>query len=57
MVDARMPKRLTSWPQPLLPPEHEARPQGGRRTIGHDLVLKIIGFALVAGCHCRDVSK
>lgn len=57
MADARMPEKFYELARPLLPAEREPGPQGGRRTIGHYSVLKVIWFVLVTGCRWKDVPK
>lgn len=57
MADARMPERFYELARPLLPPEREPGPQGGRRPVDHYSVLKVIWFVLVTGCRWKDVPK
>lgn len=57
MADARMPEEFYELARPLLPPEKEVGPQGGRPSIGHYEVLKVIWFALVTGCRWKDVPR
>ena len=57
MADARMPEKFYEMARPLLPPEREPGPQGGRRPIEHYIVLKVIWFVLVTGCRWKDVPK
>ena len=57
MADARMPEEFYELARPLLPPEQEVGPQGGRPPIGHYEVLKVIWFALVTGCRWKDVPR
>ena len=57
MADACMPERFYEFAQPLLPPEKEPGPQGGRRAVKHYTVLKVIWFVLVTGCRWKDVPK
>lgn len=57
MADARMPEKFYELAQPLLPPEREPGPEGGRRSIGHYHVLKVIWFVLVTGCRWKDVPQ
>jgi transposase len=57
MADARMPDEFYELAQPLLPPEQEPGPQGGRRPVGHYQVLKVIWFVLVTGCRWKDVPR
>lgn len=55
MADARMPEKFYELALPMLPPEREPGPEGGRRPIGHHRVLKVIWFVLVTGCRWKDV--
>jgi len=55
MADARMPEKFYELALPMLPPEEEPGPEGGRRPIGHYRVLKVIWFVLVTGCRWKDV--
>jgi transposase len=57
MADARMPEEFYEAARPLLPPEAEPGPQGGRPPIGHREVLKVIWFVLVTGCRWKDVPR
>lgn len=57
MADARMPEKFFELARPLLPPEREPGPQGGRPAIGHYNVLKVIWFVLVTGCRWKDVPN
>lgn len=57
MADACMPEKLYQLAVPLLPPEKQPGPQGGRRPIGHHTVLKVIWFVLVTGCRWDDVPQ
>lgn len=57
MADACMPERLYQLAVPLLPPEKQPGPQGGRRPIDHHTVLKVIWFVLVTGCRWDDVPQ
>ena len=57
MADARMPEDFYELTRPLLPPEHEPGPAGGRRPIAHRTVLKVIWFVLVTGCRWKDVPS
>jgi transposase len=38
-----------------LPPEQPVGPQGGRPSIGHRIVLKVLWFVLATGCRWEDV--
>ena len=55
MADACMPEKVYHLAFPLLPPEKQPGPQGGRRPIDHYTVLKVIWFVLVTGCRWDDV--
>ncbi|HWB12955.1 MAG TPA: IS5 family transposase [Pirellulales bacterium] len=57
MADACMPERFYELALPILPPEKEVGPEGGRRPKGHYTVLKVIWFVLVTGCRWKDVPK
>jgi len=57
MADARMPEKFYEVAFPLLPPEAEPGPQGGRPTVKHYTVLKVIWFVLVTGCRWKDVPQ
>ena len=57
MADACMPEKVYHLAFPLLPPEKQPGPQGGRRPIDHHTVLKVIWFVLVTGCRWDDVPK
>lgn len=57
MADACMPERFYELARPLLPPETEPGPQGGRRQVKHYTVLKVLWFVLVTGCRWKDVPK
>ena len=57
MADACMPEGFYELVLPLLPPEKEPGPQGGRRAIAHHTVLKVIWFVLVTGCRWKDVPQ
>lgn len=54
-MEARMPKEFFEEVQPLLPAEKAPGRQGGRPSIGHEVVLKVIWFVLVTGCRWADV--
>jgi len=41
----------------MLPAEKELGPEGGRPTVKHYTVLKVIWFVLVTGCRWKDVPK
>jgi transposase len=57
MADACMPERFYELARPLLPPEKDPGPQGGRRPTPHRIVLKVIWFVLVTGCRWDDVPQ
>ena len=57
MADACMPEKYYELACPMLPPEKEIGPQGGRRPITHHTVLKVIWFVLVTGCRWKDVPR
>ena len=57
MADACMPEGFYELALPMLPPEKEPGPQGGRPPIAHHTVLKVIWFVLVTGCRWKDVPK
>jgi transposase len=54
-MEARMPEEFLNEVKPWLPPEKRPGPQGGRPSIGHGIVLKVIWFVLVTGCRWADV--
>ena len=57
MADARMPERFYELACPMLPPEKEIGPKGGRRPKSHHTVLKVIWFVLVTSCRWKDVPE
>jgi transposase len=57
MADACMSEEFYELAQPMLPPEKEPGPEGGRRPIAHRTVLKVIWFVLVTGCRWKDVPQ
>jgi transposase len=57
MADACMPEEFYELARPMLPPEKEIGPQGGRPATGHREVLKVIWFVLVTGCRWKDVPQ
>jgi transposase len=57
MADACMPERFFELAGPMLPPEKEIGPEGGRRPKSHHTVLKVIWFVLVTSCRWKDVPK
>ena len=54
-MDARMPEPFYEAVIEFLPELKEPGPQGGRRPVPHDTVLKVIWFVLVTGCRWKDV--
>jgi len=57
MADACMPERFYELARPMLPPEKEIGPLGGRPPKSHRVVLKVIWFVLVTSCRWRDVPR
>jgi len=57
MADACMPEKCYELVHPMLPPEQEIGPQGGRPRTPHRTVLKVIWFVLVTGCRWKDVPR
>jgi transposase len=57
MADACMPERFYELARPMLPPEKEIGPQGGRPPKSHCVVLKVIWFVLVTSCRWKDVPQ
>ena len=57
MADACIPEKVYEFALPLLPPEKQPGPEGGRPAIDHRTVLKVIWFVLVTGCRWDDVPK
>jgi len=57
MASARMPEKFYELARPLLPTEPESGSQGGRPSIEHYIVLKVIWFVLVTGCRWKDVPR
>lgn len=57
MADACMPEKYYELACPMLPPEKELGPDGGRPPIPHRTVLKVIWFVLVTGCRWKDVPQ
>jgi transposase len=57
MADACMPEKFYELAGPMLPPEKEIGPEGGRRPKAHHVVLKVIWFVLVSGCRWKDVPR
>ena len=52
-----MPDRFYELARPMLPPEKEPGPEGGRPPVKHYTVLKVIWFVLVTGCRWKDVPR
>jgi transposase len=50
-----MPEKFYELALPLLPPQKNPGPQGGRPPVEHHTVLKVIWFVLVTGCRWKDV--
>ena len=50
MADACLPERFYELARPMLPPEKEIGPRGGRPAKSHRVVLKVIWFVLVTSC-------
>jgi len=57
MADACMPEEFYELARPMLPPEKEIGPLGGRPPTSHRVVLKVIWFVLVTSCRWRDVPQ
>jgi transposase len=57
MADACMPEELYGLARPMLPPEKEIGPEGGRPPKSHRVVLKVVWFVLVTGCRWKDVPQ
>ena len=57
MADACMPEEFYELARPMLPPEKEIGPQGGRPPKSHHTVLKVIWFVLVTSCRWKDVPQ
>lgn len=57
MADARMPEEFYEAAYSMLPAEKEVGPLGGRPTIPHRNVLKVIWYVLVVGCRWKDVHR
>ena len=57
MADACMPEKFYELARPMLPPEMEIGPKGGRPPKAHHIVLKVIWFVLVTSCRWKDVPK
>jgi transposase len=57
MADACMPDRFYELARPLLPPEKQVGPNGGRPPKSHLTVLKVIWFVLVTACRWKDVPQ
>jgi transposase len=52
-----MPEEFYELASPMLPPENEIGPEGGRPPAAHRVVLKVMWFVLVTGCRWKDVPK
>jgi transposase len=52
-----MPEEFYELARPMLPPEKEIGPLGGRPPKGHRVVLKVIWFVLVTSCRWKDVPQ
>lgn len=57
MADACMPEKFYELARPMLPPEQEIGPHGGRPRKSHRTVLKVIWFVLVTSCRWKDVPQ
>lgn len=57
MADACMPEKFYELAFPMLCPEKEIGPKGGRPSTSHHTVLKVIWFVLVTGCRWKDVPQ
>ena len=57
MADAKMPEEFYELAKPLLPPEREIGPHGGRPSVGHYIVLKVLWYVLATGCRWKDVPQ
>ena len=57
MADACMPEEFYELARPMLPPEKEMGPLGGRPAKCHRSVLKVIWFVLVTSCRWKDVPQ
>lgn len=57
MADACMPEKYYELACPMLPPEKELGPDGGRPPKSHHTVLKVVWFVLVTGCRWKDVPQ
>jgi transposase len=55
MATAQMPDAFYELVSHHLPPEQPVGPQGGRPSIGHRIVMKIIWFVLATGSRWEDV--
>lgn len=55
MASAHMPDDFYDLVSHHLPPEQPVGPKGGRPSIGHRIVLKVIWFVLATGCRWEDV--
>jgi transposase len=57
MADACMPEKFYELASPMLPPQKQIGPHGGRPEKSHHIVLKVIWFVLVTGCRWKDVPQ
>jgi transposase len=57
MATAHMPDDFYDLVSHHLPPEQPVGPKGGRPSIAHRIVLKIIWFVLATGCRWEDIPK
>jgi transposase len=57
MAHASMPERFYELASPMLPPEKQIGPEGGRPPTPHRVVWKGIGFVLVTGGRWKDVPR
>jgi transposase len=55
MATAQMPAEFMDELEPHLPPEEPVGPQGGRPTVNHWTVMKVIWYVLATGCRWADV--
>jgi transposase len=55
MAIARMPDAFFELAEHHLPPEQPVGPTGGRPSLGHRDILKVLWFVLATGCRWEDV--
>jgi len=55
MATAHMPEEFLVELEPHLPPEPDVGPRGGRPTVPHSIVMKVIWYVLATGCRWADV--